>query len=293
MIRTQLASGRLVSVRHGVLVAAEGWPDDPAGQHLVRARAELVANPGAVISHESAAVAWRLATPGFTMWHEHPVSLTSPGRTSHRSRRGSAVWHSGDLAPGLISRDEEGYDVTSVARTAVDLAAGLSLPEALVILDDAARRIVGSFLAQPRRLDYQSPRLVRAARESLVSSATPAGRRLLRHVIDLVEPCRESAAESLTAGHLELSGLARPVFQALIRTPAGALYPDFLWRDAILVGECDGAVKYKDTSSILLEKEREQVLKDLGYRVVRWLAKEIMLRPEEVLDRIDRALRSS
>jgi very-short-patch-repair endonuclease len=40
----------------------------------------------------------------------------------------------------------------------------------------------------------------------------------------------------------------------------------------------------------VLEKEREQVLRDLGYRFVRWLAKEIMLQPAVVMERIARAL---
>ena len=38
------------------------------------------------------------------------------------------------------------------------------------------------------------------------------------------------------------------------------------------------------------EKEREQLLRDLGYRMVRWLAKEIMLTPELVVARVARAL---
>jgi hypothetical protein len=34
------------------------------------------------------------------------------------------------------------------------------------------------------------------------------------------------------------------------------------------------------------------VLRDLGYRFVRWLAKEIMTRPDVVIARIERALLS-
>jgi very-short-patch-repair endonuclease len=60
----------------------------------------------------------------------------------------------------------------------------------------------------------------------------------------------------------------------------------------MLIGECDGAVKYTDQQSIVAEKEREQLLRDLGYRIVRWLAKEIMTRPDLVLARIERALLS-
>ena len=49
-------------------------------------------------------------------------------------------------------------------------------------------------------------------------------------------------------------------------------------------------VKYQDTSEYVREKEREQVLRDLGFRVVRWLGKEILMRPDVVMARIAHAL---
>ena len=82
------------------------------------------------------------------------------------------------------------------------------------------------------------------------------------------------------------------MFQAQIYTPHGTIYPDFLWPDLMLIGECDGAVQYSDQQSIVAEKEREQLLRDLGYRIVRWVAREIMTRPDLVLARIERALLS-
>jgi very-short-patch-repair endonuclease len=57
-----------------------------------------------------------------------------------------------------------------------------------------------------------------------------------------------------------------------------------------LIGECDGAVKYANANAYVLEKEREQILRDLGYRFVRWQAKEIMTNPAEVVARVARAL---
>jgi hypothetical protein len=57
------------------------------------------------------------------------------------------------------------------------------------------------------------------------------------------------------------------------------------------IGECDGAVKYREASAYVHEKEREQVLRDLGFDVVRWPAKEIALTPEVVLGH-PRVLRS-
>jgi len=86
------------------------------------------------------------AQPDFDPWHESPVSLTRPGRTSHRSRSSTATWHTGDLPVASVVRDPDGYAVTSVSRTAVDLAAGRTVYESLVILDAASRLLVASFV---------------------------------------------------------------------------------------------------------------------------------------------------
>ena len=168
-------------------------------------------------------------------------------------------------------------------------SAGLSLPEALVILDGAARQIVISFVAEPHRRDFLNPRLITASREALTAVSTRSARRSAS-VIPLVEPARESAAESLTAGHLHLAGLPIPRFQAPIMTRLGTLYPDFFWEDARLIGECDGAAKGADPTAYVREKEREQVLRDDDYRFVHWLGKEIVFTPSVVMARIARAL---
>ena len=289
MVATQVAHGRLVQLRRGVFVSADAWPHDPAGQHLVRAHAEQVANPDAVISHGSAAVSWGLPSPGFHDWHESPVSLTLP-TTCHGSRHPRASWHIALLPSSHLARDKDGYLVTSLARTAADLSAGLPLPEALVILDAAGRRLVESFVSSPKRPDYLNPRLVKAVREALCDAAGRRWRHQLLAAIACAEPCRESATESLVAGHLHLSGLPMPEFQAKIVTSRGAFYPDCYWGEADLIGECDGKVKYSTRDDIVAEKWREQVLRDDGHRFVRWLAGEIMSTPREVMGRIARAL---
>ena len=81
-----------------------------------------------------------------------------------------------------------------------------------------------------------------------------------------------------------------PQFQATIASPSGSLYPDFYWPEHNLVGEVDGKSKYVDPAEIVREKRREQLLRDLWYRIVRWLAIEIMTSPEIVMARIARAL---
>lgn len=290
MLKTQLGQGRLTQVRRGVFVSTDAWPTSEEARHLVRAHAEQVANRHAVMSHESAAVVWGLPSPGFEAWCTSPVALTLP-RGAHGTRHRDVSWHIRDLPEAQVTRDDHGYPVTSLVRTAADLAAGLPLPEALVVLDAAGRRMVESYVSAVRRRDYVESRYVQAVRSALAEALPRRGRVGLARAIEQVEPCRESPAESLTAGHLHLSGLPVPEFQARIVTSRGTFYPDCYWPEQRLVGECDGAVKYTSPNSIVGEKEREQALRDAGYGVVRWLAREIMVRPDEVMARIARSLR--
>ncbi len=85
MIATQVRSGRLVMIRHGVYLSSGAWPEVGAARHLVLGHAEQVANPGAVLSHQSAAVVWGLASPTVQDWHELPVSVTLPAGQGHGS----------------------------------------------------------------------------------------------------------------------------------------------------------------------------------------------------------------
>jgi very-short-patch-repair endonuclease len=90
--------------------------------------------------------------------------------------------------------------------------------------------------------------------------------------------------------HFVLAGLPLPTCQVAIRTPAGVFFPDFFWEAEGLIGEADGRTKYEDSEASMREKEREQHLRDLDYRMVRWSGKEIYLRPFVVMARVARAL---
>lgn len=290
MIRTRLDSGQLMRVRRGVFVAADAWPKDAAGQHVMRARAELVLYPAAVLSHRTAALVWGLPHPDLVPWEAREPTVSEPTHGSAKSRSGAVIHHLASLPAGHVTRDDAGYAVTTVARTAVDLAAGLDLPHALVLLDAAARKVCEAMVGRIRRVDYLNLRLIRAAREVLIDAAKARRSASLALAIALTEPCRESPAESLSAGHFHLAGLPTPLFQHAIRTSHGTFFPDFYWRDQKLIGECDGAVKYGDKDAIVYEKEREQALRDEGNRFVRWMAIDSMLNPQVVVDRVTRAL---
>jgi hypothetical protein len=120
MLATQLRHGTLRRLRQGVYLAQAAWPGESVGQHLMLSRAEVAANPAAVLSHQSAALIWQLPTPGFGHWHELPPSITLPAGRGFRSSRGLADHHVAELSPAQLSRDPAGYSVTGVARTAVE-----------------------------------------------------------------------------------------------------------------------------------------------------------------------------
>ena len=292
MVATQVKAGRLLRLRDGVFVAAQAWPEDNAGQHVLLARAEQVANPAGVISHHSAGLVWGLPSPPLANWLELPPTLTSPRGGGQRCRRSAhARWVEAELPDHHVTRDQEGWSVTTVARTAVDLARGPDLPAALVVLDAAARAMCAGMISRPRRSDYANPALLQPIRASFEDAR--AGRRGLGAAlkgIELADPLRESPIESLTAAHLVLAGLPMPEFQEPIQTRLGIFYPDCLWREQGLIGEADGAEKYSDTNANIREKEREQALRDLGFRMVRWLGKEITYHPDIVMARIARQL---
>jgi hypothetical protein len=201
MLATQVESGRLIRVRRGVFVAASAWPPSEAGRHVLLAKAEQVVHPSAVLSHASAALVWSLPHPGFSPWHESPPAVTLPYHNGAKSRQGSVVHHIGVLPPHQVTRDGDGYAVTTVARTAIDLAATLPLPSSLVLLDSAGRLLIEQMVSKARREHFANPRLVRAARELLSDAARFRRSATLAPHIALSDPRRESAAESLSAGH--------------------------------------------------------------------------------------------
>ncbi|MCE1175017.1 MAG: hypothetical protein LWW77_10475 [Propionibacteriales bacterium] len=284
MIRTQVAAGHLWRIRAGVFIAA----DAAADRLWLAARAEQARHPTAVISHAAAATYWRLPKPSGGDWQEDPVILTvAAGSRSHRP---GVRYRQAPLPPAEVTRDPAGYRITTAARTAVDLAAGLPLPQALVLLDAALRRTCEGFVTCPRREDYRRGGYVRQARQQLRQAAESTRCRSLDEAIRLADPSRESAIESLSAGYFEGAGLPRPLFQEPVRTRFGTFFPDCLWPEQRLIGEADGAVKYAAKTALVEEKQREQVLRDEGWGFVRWLGKEIMFQPELVVARVARAL---
>jgi very-short-patch-repair endonuclease len=188
-----------------------------------------------------------------------------------------------------------GLLVTTPPRTAVDVAADHPLPEALITLDSAARRILRERVGSRRVRDHnRNARLLESVRgefiEAMAVAATLHTRAALRGIVPLVDPRRESALESLSYGEMVRVGFPLPQLQVPVTTPEGLAFPDFLWAEARVIGEADGKGKYTDRDALLREKRRQELLEEMGFRVIRWSWEQMRLRPAKVLHRIEAAL---
>lgn len=98
--------------------------------------------------------------------------------------------------------------------------------------------------------------------------------RILDHATDL----SESAGESLSRARMVELGFELPELQVSMRGADGREYrPDFWWRRLGLIGEFDGWGKYaapgtdaRVFDALRQEKGREDALRELGLRVMRW-----------------------
>ncbi len=295
-LRTAVAAGVVVHLTRGVYVAADAVPEDASARHVQLAIAHQLRRPRVIASGHTAALAWELDLGDRQGAAAAPVAFTAPVRPGVRSLRQADV----TIAVRPLPAEQRvahpsGLVVTSLARTAVDLAASAPLPEALVVLDAAARRSLAEVVGQRRvRAHHTRPQSLRDAcrplRQALPAAATQRTRSHLRRVVALADPRRESALESLSFGEMILHNLPLPAMQVLIRTQIGEVYPDFLWADARVIGEADGMVKYQTPDTLHREKLRQEALEAMGYVVVRWTYREMRRNPGAVMARIAAAL---
>ena len=235
------------------------------GRHLLRAQAELLAaGNGRVLSHESAAVAWRLPQPAAGLG---PVWMTD-GDLSRTTRRGPG--HVLEVA-SLRRQDVvrlDGMPVKAEARTVADCLRHLPLADAVAVGDQALHRHLTTLGEVDEVLRFQSgwPFITRA-----------------RTARGLLDGRRESPLESESFVAFWRCGIPMPHPQIYVFDAEGRFVAvvDALWISAGLVGECDGRTKYdldlvgrRDPETVraalLREKVREDRLRATQLGVVRW-----------------------
>ena len=276
-IRRLLRRGELVRLRRGHYV----WASVPqAAREHCRVRAALAARTGSpAVSHGTAAQLWGLPV---RLAATHDVHLTAAGSPRTRCRRGVHV-HGGRLAESE-TRVHQGFLVTSVARTVVDLARSEEFRWGLVTADAALH----TGLVQPQELQEQ---LLRHSRSRGLSQA--------RAVVTMADSLVESPGESLCRAALLQHGVPLPQLQHVLRDEQGFVARvDFWWQEFKLVLEFDGREKYlanlrpgsSPTDVLWAEKQREDRLRALGCIVVRCTWDEVLHHPERVARRVLQAM---
>ncbi|MDI1289503.1 MAG: DUF559 domain-containing protein [bacterium] len=109
------------------------------------------------------------------------------------------------------------------------------------------------------------------------------GKAELHEAIERARPGAQTALETFSRLILIDQGLPEPQLQRAFHDRAGIIgYVDMCWPDWHVIGEADGRVKYESRDDLVREKVREDRLRALGFRVVRWMWDDIHQRPEAV-----------
>ena len=230
-IERRIASGHLRPVHRGVYAVGHGALPPLAPY----AAALLAVGEGAVLSHASAAVVWRILPV------EEGAAVHVIATKGHpRDRQGIRVHR-----PRLLTRDEirkrDELVLTSPQRTLLDLAtAGLSATHLERATSEAlAQRLITAVPDHPR----------------------------LRH-----DPSRtRSEAERKLLGIIRKAGLPRPETNARIADHE----VDLLWRDRRFVVELDSWQFHGHRLAFERDREKQQALAAAGLRVSRVTARQL------------------
>ncbi|WP_328322801.1 hypothetical protein OHA70_28785 [Kribbella sp. NBC_00382] len=252
---------------------------------LAEIRCALAAHPRSVVSHHTAAELNNLR-----VWSSSaadiPVSTAAvwltcePGPNRRNQKRDNLVLRRAGLPPA-DRRTLSGLPVTSIARTTVDLARELPLPEAIVTVDHALAVAV-------RREELEL--VLRRQRR------WPGIRRAQR-AIAFGDPRSESALESIARAVFEEAGLPAPVLQAQFWDGQwwGEERVDFWWPQFRTIAEADGLAKFeaptvKQRRRVLRRAfERDQRLADRDLELVHFGWEDAVLRPDELAERLKAA----
>ena len=251
-------------IRPGSYVAADRWQ---TASELERYRMRIVAvartrRSPPILSHWSAAAV--LGLPILGRWPEEVHRLTD--RASGGRSRNGVIAH-----PTRLDRVEvvevDGLLMTSVARTVVDLATVSSFGSAVTSAD---------FTLHRKRTHHLERSQLLAAWEEAAPKAHARSLAVLEFASDLAD----SPAESVSRVNIHLGGLRMPRLQTRYSDAAGLIGDtDFDWEELNLLGEADGKMKYTKEEYlrgrhpgevVYAEKVREDRLRALGKRVVRW-----------------------
>jgi hypothetical protein len=256
-VRHAIARGDLDRVRRGVLAAAPDAEDAFARRgaeiaHLRAAQAATVTCPRAVISHVPAALA--VGMPAFGRI-DRPC-LTVPAGTALRNLAGIHL-HRATLQAEDVVADGR-YRLTTPTRTIMNVAREHGVAAGVAAADWALHEgLVGR--------DELAAGYERCARWP--------GRKSARITLALADGLAESVLESVSRVLMAAHGLPAPRLQVEICDEYGRFLgrSDFYWDEFGVVGEADGAAKYRAGAQVIVaERNRHADFETAGLMVVRW-----------------------
>jgi hypothetical protein len=276
-LKTLIRAGELVRIRRGVyatrtVVAAT--EKDPGRRHALEVAAATAARARkGVASHHSAALVHGLALLAGPP--DGTVTLTVPPGTRTGTYGLSGVRTLAAELPAVHVTRRYAVPVTTVARTAADLARTGTFMEAVVVADSALHQRLTS-KAEIRRV--------------LEHCGHWPGIEQARNAIDFSNPLAESVLESCARVIFQQHGLPRPALQVNISGREFIGRVDFCWTRCMTVAEADGLLKYDGHTKAVAELRRDRLLREAGYEVVHFIWGELFSDPARVVARIQRAL---
>jgi very-short-patch-repair endonuclease len=272
-IDRRIGSGRWELVLPAVLRVA-GVPSGEAQRH---AAAALWCAPDGVLSQHTAASRYALDAIG----KDARLHVLVPSARA-LSRQSGLVVHRTAVLDEVDRYVVDGIPVTSPARTIIDLAGSLHA-EALEAAFESARRaglLTATQLAQRFEVlggkGRAGSRKIRALLEQ-VAGDVPAGSRL----------------EVRVARALRRSGLPAAVRQHPVTTAEGSRHRlDFAWPERLVGLECDGFAWHGDRLQWKRDRRRIAAIESLGWRLVFVTWDDVTRRVDEMLHRVELALRS-
>ncbi|MBS1673832.1 MAG: hypothetical protein JSS74_07695 [Actinobacteria bacterium] len=276
-----VARGTLFRLRRGWYIdGAERealWPEERHRAHVIAVARD--SRGGAVMSHSSAAVLWRLP-----LYRIHCVRVHMTLLSARRNSSAPDVKrHIGTLEEDDIVTID-GIRCASLGRTVFDLIGTLPL-ESAVALADAAERQMAERIREWDLDAVESWR--RALQARLEASSGMRGLRQMRWVAAFADGRAQLPGESVSRLQLVRLGFAVPKLQVPVAGPDGNSYfVDFGLDDVNCFGEFDGKDKYFDEAMrsgltieevIFAEKRREDWIRGSTHRrFARWESEHIL-----------------
>jgi very-short-patch-repair endonuclease len=217
-----------------------------------RLAAVLACGEGAVLSHRSAAAHWGLLD----------TAATRIDVTGSRARRGGAGirLHRSRSLDARDTTSHEGMPITTVARTLLDLAAGIQLHR----LERA--------LAQAERLRLYDHR---AISDVITRANGHRGRTVLAQATAHDPKFTRSELEAWFLQLVRDAGLEEPEVNLPLSAPDHPrLGVDFCWPSHRLIVELDGWESHRTRAAFEADRRKDGALQAIGWRVVRFTWRE-------------------